>query len=178
MAIEHAGHMFKYDRIEKVAEEEKVQLISLLKNADEAKAKLDGAITKGSKVVQQVQAKQKVVEKDIKSAFKALSKALATREQSLLEKAGEISLGKQTALIMQGEELQTLRKKIAETSEMIMAAAKVYTPAEMLSAKGAIANKQEQLLKQYHDLANLEPCRSDVIPSMLGTTEVVKYISS
>ena len=70
------------------------------------------------------------------------------------------------------------RKKIAETSEMIMAAAKVYTPAEMLSAKGAIANKQEQLLKQYHDLANLEPCRSDVIPSMLGTTEVVKYISS
>ena len=175
MAIEHAGH--KYDRIEKVSEKEKVHLVSLLRSASDAKAKLDGAITKGSKVVQQVQAKQKVVEKDIKSAFKALNKALATREQALLSKAGAISLGKQTALTMQGEEFQSLSKEIIETSEMITAATKVYTPAEMLSAKGAMANKLEQLLKQYQ-VANLDPCRNDAIPSMLDTIEVIQQIKS
>ena len=175
MAIEHAGH--KYDRIEKVAEKEKVHLVSLLRSAGDAKAKLDRAITKGSQVVQQVQAKQKVVEKDIKSAFKALNKALTTREQALLAKAGEISLGKQTALTMQEEELQSLRKEMIETSEMITAATKVYTPAEMLSAKGAMAKKLEQLLKQYQ-VANLDPSRSDMIPSMLGTTEVIQQINS
>ena len=172
MAIEHAGH--KYDRIEKVAEKEKVHLVSLLRSAGDAKANLDGAITK---VVQQVQAKQKVVERDIRSAFMALNKALTTREQALLAKAGEISLGKQTALTMQGEELQSLRKEIIETSEMITAATKVYTSAEMLSAKGAMANKLEQLLKQYQ-VANLEPCKSDAIPSMLDTMEVVTHINS
>ena len=175
MAIEHAGH--KYNRIEKVAEKEKVHLVSLLRNADHAKAKLDGAITKGTKVVQQVQAKQKVVEKDIKSAFKVLNKALLMREQSLLAKASEISLGKQTALTMQGEELQTLHKEIVDTCEVITAATKVYTPAEMLSAKGAMASKLDQLLKQF-GVVSLEPCRSDVIPSMLDTSEVVKHISS
>ena len=175
MAIEHAGH--KYDRIEKVAEKEKVHLVSLLRNADHAKVKLYGAITKGSKVVQQVQAKQMVVEKDIKSAFKALNKALLAREQALLAKAGDISLGRQTALTMQGEELKTLHKEIVETCEVITAATKVYNPAEMLSAKGAMANKLDQLLKQF-GVVSLEPCRSDAIPSMLDTSEVVKHISS
>ena len=175
MAIEHAGH--KYDRIEKVAEKEKVHLVSLLRNAGDAKAKLDGAITKGSKVVQQIQANQSLVQKDIKSAFKALNKALATREQALLAKVCEISLGKQTALAMQGDELKTLRKEILETSEVITKATEVYSPAEMLSAKGAMANKIDQLLKQYQAVS-LEPCKSDVIPNMLDTTEVVQHISS
>ena len=175
MAIEHAGH--KYDRIEKVAEKEKVHLVSLLRSAGDAEAKLDGAITKGSKVVQQVQANQNLVQKDIKSAFKALNKVLAMREQALLAIAGEISLGKQVSLAMQGEELKTLRKEILETSEILTKATEVYSPAEMLSAKGAMANKIDQLLKQYQAVS-LEPCRSDVIPNMLDTTEVVQHISS
>jgi hypothetical protein len=175
MAIEHAGH--KYDRIEKVAEKEKIHLVSLLRNAADAKAKLDGAITKGSKVVQQVQANQNFVQREIKSSFKALNKALQTREQCLLAKAGEISLGKQTALVMQGEEFKTLCKEILETSEVVTRATEVYSPAEILSAKGAMANKLDQLLKQYQTVS-LEPCRSDVIPNMLDTTEVVQHISS
>ena len=175
MAIEHTGH--KYDRIEKVEEKEKERLVSLLKNADGAKVKLDSAITKGSKVAQQIQANQKVVEKDIKGAFKVLNRALADREQSLLAKAVEISLGKQTALAMQGEELKMLHKEVIETCEVVTAATEVYTPPEMLSAKGAMANKLEQLLKQYNK-ASLEPCRSDVIPSMLATSESVEHIRS
>jgi uncharacterized protein YjiK len=175
MAIEHAGH--KYDRIEKVAEKEKVLLVSHLKKATDAKAKLDGAIARGSKVGQQVQANQNLVQRDIKSAFKTLNKALLNREQYLLAKAGEISIGKQTALVMQGEELKTLRKEILETCEIISKATEVYSPAEMLSAKGAMVKKLEQLSKQYCEV-NQEPCRSDVIPSTLATTELVEHISS
>ncbi|MCG8626414.1 MAG: hypothetical protein MJE68_31000, partial [Proteobacteria bacterium] len=160
-----------------IAEKEKVHLVSLLRSAGDAKAKLDGAITKGSQVVQQVQANQNLVQKDIKSAFKVLNKALAMREQALVTKAGEISLGKQVSLAMQGEELKTLRKEILETSEIITKATEAYSPAEMLSAKGAMANKIDQLLKQYQAVS-LEPCRSDVIPNMLDTTEVVQHISS
>ena len=175
MAIEHAGH--KYDRIEKVAEKEKTHLASLLRSANDAKAKLDGAFTKSSKVVQQLQANQNVVQKDIKIAFKALSKTLINREQSLLAKAGEISIGKQAALAMQGEELKTLGKEILETCEMITKAIDVYSPAEMLSAKGAMVKKLEQLSRQYSEV-NLEPCRSGVLPSMLTTTELVEHINS
>ena len=175
MAIEHAGHT--YDRIEKLAEKEKSQLVFLLGNADSAKAKLDGAIAKGGKVVQQVQAKQKCVEKDIKSAFKALNKALLNREQALLTKAAEISLGKQTALTMQGEELKTLHKEIFETCEIVSTATKVYTPAEILSAKGTMTYRLEQLLKKFQ-VVDLEPCRSDMISSILGTSEFARHISS
>ena len=175
MAIEHTSH--KYDRIEKVEEKEKEHLVSLLKSTDGAKVKLDNAITKGSKVAQQIQANQEVVEKDIKSVFKVLNRALADREQSLLAKTIEISLGKQTALAMQGEELKMLRKEVIETCKVVTAATEVYTPAEMLSVKGTMSNKLEQLLKQYNT-ASLEPCRSDVIPSVLATSELVEHIRS
>ena len=92
---EHSGHT--YSRVEKVAEKEKADLLSTLEGASGAKAKLDDAIAKGGKVLQQIQAKQKSVEDDIESAFKALFEALQERKKALLAKAAEISLGKQTA---------------------------------------------------------------------------------
>ena len=175
MAIEHASH--KYDRIEKVAEREKMQLVLLLKDADSAKLKLSGAITMGGKVIKKIQSKQTAIEDDIKSAFKALNKALLDREKSLMRVAAEISLGKQTALAIQGEELTALQTEIANTCEIVTSATEVYTPAEMLSMKVAMTNKLKRLLKQYHGV-NLEPCRSDMIPSVLDIAELAKHISS
>ena len=172
---EHSGHT--YSRVEKVAEKEKADLLSTLEGASGAKAKLDDAMAKGGKIKQQIQAKQKSVEDDIESAFNALSEALQKRKQALLAKAAEIGLGKQTALTMQGEEFKTLRDEIAETCEMITAATQVYTPAEMLSAKKVMASKLQELVKQYREV-NLEPCRSDVMPSALDTSELVEKITS
>ena len=43
-----------------------------------------------------------------------------------------------------------LHKEIIETCEVVTAATNVYTPAEMLSAKGAMTYRLEQLLKKYH----------------------------
>ena len=173
--LDHSGH--SYNRIEKVAEKEKADLVSILGKTEGAKTKLDDAMAKGGKVKQQIQAKQKIVEDDIESAFKALNEALQKRKQVLLAKAAEIDLGKQTALTMQGEEFKMLRDEIAETCEMITAAIQIYTPAEMLSAKGAMASKLQQLVDQYREVS-LEPCRSDMMPSVLDTSELVEKITS
>ena len=90
MAIEHSGHT--YDRSEKVAEKHKGELQTSLKGADGAKVALDDALAKGKKMTQQIQHKQKSIEKDIKVTFKALVEVLSKREKSLLDKAAEISL--------------------------------------------------------------------------------------
>ena len=173
--LEHSGH--SYNRTESVAEKEKADLVAILGRAKEAKTKLNDTIAKGGKITQQIQAKQKSVEDDIDSAFKPLFEALQERKKALLAKAAEISLGKQTALTMQGEELKMLHDEIAETCEMITAATQVYTPAEMLSAKKVMASKLQKLVKQYQEV-NLEPCRSDAIPNLLDTSELVEKITS
>ena len=175
MAIEHSGHV--YDRIEKVSEKEKANLQTLLRDAEGAKAKLEGASGKGGKVIQQLKQQQKEVEKNIHSTFKTLMATLSEREKSLLAQTAEISLGKQTALTLQGEELQKLHREIAEACELIKVATQVYNPAEMLSAKGLMTNKLQQLMKCY-EAVSLEPCRSGMISSMLDTAEVVAKISS
>jgi hypothetical protein len=172
---EHSGHT--YSRVEKVADKERADLLSTLEGASGAKTKLDDAIAGGGKIMQQIQAKQKSVEDDVESAFKALFEALQERKKAVLAKAAEISLGKQTALTMQEEEFKTLRDEIAETCEMITAATQVYTPAEMLSAKKVMASKLQELVKRYQRV-DLEPCRSDAIPSMLNTSELVEKITS
>jgi sugar lactone lactonase YvrE len=173
--LEHSGH--SYNRIENVAEKEKADLVAILGRAEEAKTKLDDATTKGGKITQQIQAKQKSVEDDVESAFRALFEALQERKKALLAKAAEISLGKQTALTMQGEEFKMLRDEIAKTCEMIAAATQVYTPAEMLSAKKVMASKLQELIKQYQRV-DLEPCRSDMMPCLLDTSELVKKLTS
>ena len=172
---EHSGHT--YSRVEKIAEKEKADLLSTLKGASGAKAKLDDAVAKGGKIMQQIQAKQKSVEDDIENAFQALNEALQERKKALLAKAAEISLGKQTALTMQGEEFKILRDEISETCEIISAATQIYTPTEMLSAKKAMANKLQELVKKYQ-MISLEPCKSDMIPSVLDTSKLVEKIAT
>ena len=175
IVLKHSGHSF--DRMEVVAEKEKVDLLTSLGSADGAKSKLDDAIAKGGKVTQQIQAKQRSIEEEIENAFKALMKALQKRKETLLAKAAEISLGKQTALTIQEEEFKTLRDEIAETCEMITQATQVYTPAEMLSVKAVMADKLQLLVKRFQEV-DLEPCKSEVMPSNLDTTELVEKIES
>ena len=175
IVLKHSGHSF--DRMEVVAEKEKVDILTSLGSADDAKSKLDDAIAKGGKVTQQIQAKQRSIEEEIENAFKTLMKALRKRKETLLAKAAEISLGKQTALTIQGEEFKALRDEIAETCEMITQATQVYTPAEMLSVKTVMADKLQLLVKQFQEV-DVEPCKSEVMPSSLDTTELVDKIES
>jgi hypothetical protein len=173
--LHHKGH--NVDRVEQMATKEGGTLQSTRQNADSAKAKLDSAIADGDKVIQRLQGKQKSIEDGIDFAFKVLEKALRQRKKALLAKAAEISVGKQTALTIQGENFKILRKELVEISEMVTKATQVYSPVEMLSAKGAISNKLQQLLNEFESL-DLLPCKSDIMPSVLDTSEIADKISS
>ena len=175
MSFEHSGHT--YDRIEKVAEAQKTELSATLKSADGAKASLDDACAEGGKVMQQVQCRQKVVKENIRTTFKVLYNVLSKRETWLLAKAAETGLSKQRQLTIQGEEFSALHKEIEETCDLIATAIQSYTPTEMLSVKGAMTNRLEQLLKQCKR-ADFEPCRSDAMYILADTSELVGKISS
>ena len=175
MFMEHSGHT--YNRIEQVTAKHKGELLSSLKSAIDAKTTLDDAFANGGKVMQQIQCKQKSIEEDIRATFIALHDALFKREKCLLAKLAEISLSKQTALTIQGEELSLLRKEIAGTCEVVAADIPASTPTEMLSVKELMTDKLQQLLTQYKDV-DLEPCRSDMLRSELDTSELVEKISS
>ena len=175
--IKHLGSGHNVDRIEQVAEKEMVALESTRANAEKAKAKLDSAVADGNKVIHRIQGKQKSIEEGIERAFEALDEVLQKRKKALLAKAAEISHWKQIPLKIQREKFKTLSKELVEISGMITAATQVYTPAEMLSAKGAISYKLQQLLKQYQSL-DLVPCKSDIMPSVLDTSKLAEIISS
>ena len=172
---EHADH--KRSRMEKVAEKEKKELLVTLDEANSVKAKLEDAMAQGEKAMQRVQAKQKAVDEEIKNSFKAVYEAVRAREADLLAKSAEIALGKRTALSMQYEKLKSVHSELSATSKMITEATKAYTPAEMLSVKGAMTSTLQDTLEQFKS-CNLEPCKSEVMQTALNNTELVKEISS
>ena len=173
MAIEHTGHIC--NRIEKVAEKEKASLQSILTSTDTdgIKVKLDNAVSKGNKVMQQVKIKEKSVAELLENAFSTLMDVVLKRKMVLLAKVSNIKAD----MAVQGKRFKTLRKEIVETYEMITAALQAYTPAEMLSAKGAMMKKLKQLLEEYDNVTS-EPCKSDMVSSNFDTSELLNCISS
>ena len=174
---EHKDH--KHSLLDKVAEKEREDLLSKFKKTrtDDVKSKLDNAIAQGERMIQQVQAKQRSVEEAVESAFELFSETLQRHKRDLLNRTSEIGKGKVTALELQKEELKTLRNEVTHTCEMITAATEDYTPAEMLLVKETMATRLQQVSKDFRE-ANLEPCRSDVMPYILETSEVVEKITS
>ena len=81
--LHHKGH--SVDRVEQMAEKEKIALKSTRGSADQAKAKLDSAITHGNEVIQHIQSKQKSIEEGIDSTFKALDDALQSIIQKIIQ---------------------------------------------------------------------------------------------
>ena len=70
-----------------------------------------------------------------------------------------------------------MHKELVEVSGKITKATQMYAPVEMLSAKGVIADRLEQQLKKYQVL-DLLPYKSDIMPSMLDTSELAETINS
>ena len=175
MALKHAGH--QYDRIEDVAEKEKKDLRSLVDNAEVAKTKMENAMAQGEKTMQCVQSVKKSVDKSITTTFKKLHDALQSREVALLAKSEEICHGKVTSLSMQHDEQKQIRDKIAYTCQMILTAEQTYSPAEMLSIKRAMKERQEDLLKQFHK-CQLEPRENERIHPYLQASPICSAIAT
>ena len=109
----------------------------------------EDALAQVEKTMQRVQARKKSVNESIATEFKGLYDTLHSREVALLAKSEEVSLGKVTALTIQHDELKMVRDKVADTYQIILAAAQSYLPAEMLSTKSTMKERLQDLLKQF-----------------------------
>ena len=176
MALSHSGHT--YDRVEAVADKEREDLLSTIDKADNAAGKLEDSMGKGEKVIQNIKVKQNSVDESIKKSFQDLHAALNDREESLLAKSAEVSLGKITALKLQGEEMKRLYDELTRVCGLIKEATTTYTPEQMLAAKGIMTAKLEKIMNQFAAYG-LEPCKSDIMYSELTSdgikSEIEKY---
>ena len=167
MVLSHTGH--SYDYIEAVAESEKKDLLPLVKKAESAAGKLEDAMAKGEKSIQNIQMKKKSVDDAVNKCFKELQEALELRKKTLLAKSSEIELSKVTALKLQGEEMKRFHNEIVRVCGRIKEASEIYMPAEMLSAKGPMTEKLNGLLKLF-DAFPLDPCKSESIATDFSTS--------
>ena len=174
VVIKHASH--ECNDIDDMAEKEKADLLTSLASTAEAKSKLSDALALGDKMMQQVQAKQKSVEKDIKRSFNEIRQALCNREEALLARAGEIGVGKLAALRMQGEELKAMLDELDKTSEMVRTATQVYTPKNIISVKGVMSSKLKQLFEQFESVL-IKPGSKETILSQFNTSAILEMIS-
>ena len=172
---EHVDH--KRSRVEKVAENEKKELLVKLQEANTVKSKLAAAMKQCENTMQRVETKKKSVDEEIKRTFNVIQEALRSREAVLLAKSSKIATGKKTALSIQHEVLKKIHTELSAASKKINDATGVYTPAEMLAAKGAMTFTLQDLLKQF-EKCHLQPCKNDVMPTSLNHTDLVKEIST
>ena len=173
MALSHSGH--SYDRIEAVAESEKKDLLPLVEKAESAAGKLEDAMAKGEKSIQNIQMKKKSVDDAVNKCFKELQEALERRKETLLAKSSEIELSKVTALKLQGEEMKKFHDEIVRVCGRIKEASETYMPAEMLSAKGPMTEKLSGLLKLF-DALSLDPCKSESMTTDLNSSTITSEI--
>ena len=160
MALSHSSHNF--DRIEATAKKEKDDLLVSVSTGVTAVKKLEDAMAKGEKVIQNIKARKHSVDDEIKDCFKDLHEALHRREECLLAKSSEISLTKITALMLQIEKMEKLYREITRISGYIKEAADTYSPTEILSAKKTMAVKISLLIKEFNS-SPLDPCKNATI---------------
>jgi len=173
--LKHKDH--QYDLIEDVAEKEKKDLLALFDDTEAAKAKMENAMAQGEKTMQCVQSVKKSVDKSIKTTFKKLRDALDSREAALLAKSGEICDGKVKSLSVQHDEQKQIRDKIGYACQMIRTAAQTYSPAEVLSIKRAMKERQRDLLKQFRK-CQLEPKENERIHAFLQASPICSAIAT
>ena len=171
--VSHSDH--SYDRIEATAEKEKSDLLVVIDESDDATTKLENAMAKGEKVIQNIKTKQQSVDEEIRECFKNLVETLHCREESLLARSSEVGLTKVTALMLQIEELKKNFNEISRVRGYIKEAVHTYTPAEMLSAKKAMTIKLASLIKQFN-ACSLNPCRNDMVCVKFDTASIDEEI--
>lgn len=171
--LSHSGHT--YDHVDAVADKEREDMLSIVENASNAIKKLENAMGKNEKVAQNISNKQNSVEQKIKESFKELYEVLHDREDTLLAKSAEISLGKITALKLQSEDIKKMYDELNRISQLVKEATKEYTPEQMLSTKGIMTAKFDKVMKQF-DACSLEPCKTDIMHSDLESAQIKEDI--
>ncbi|XP_064387342.1 E3 ubiquitin-protein ligase TRIM71-like [Halichondria panicea] len=166
-----------YEEMDSAREKEISELISYLGKAEAAKGKLKNSISQVEKVMQGVQAKHKEVDQKINEMFNHLQCKLKARKNALLAKSADVALGKETALTLQGEELKKMEHSLSEICSKLESVTQEYTAVEMLSAKHPITIRAQQLLDTF-DISSLDPCKLDIMPVSLLSTQLENEIDA
>ena len=166
-----------YEEMDSVREKEKSELISCLGKTEAAKDKLKNSISRVEKVMQGVQANHKEVDQKINDIFNHLQHKLKARKDALLAKSADVALGKETALTLQGEELKKMDNSLSEICSKLELVTQEYTAVEMLSAKQPITIRAQQLLDTF-DKCSLDPCKLDIMPVSLSSTQLENEIDA
>ncbi|XP_064387734.1 E3 ubiquitin-protein ligase TRIM71-like [Halichondria panicea] len=166
-----------YEEMDSVREKEKSELISCLGKTEAAKDKLKNSILQVEKVMQGVQAKHKEVDQKINDIFNHLQRKLKARKDALLAKSADVALGKETALTLQSEELKIMENALSEICSKLESVTEKYTAVEMLSAKQPITIRAQQLLDNF-DKCSLDPCKLDIMPVSLSSTQLENEIDA
>ncbi|XP_064388609.1 E3 ubiquitin-protein ligase TRIM71-like [Halichondria panicea] len=167
-----------YEEMDSVREKEKSELISYLGKTEAAKDKLKNSISRVEKVMQGVQANHKEVDQKINDIFNHLQRKLKARKDALLAKSADVALGKETALTLQSEELKKMEDSFSEICSKLESVTQEYTAVEMLSAKQPITIRAQQLLGKFDKICSLDPCKLDIMPVSLLSTQLENEIDT
>ena len=172
--IEHKDH--EHTNLSKIAKQHKDEMQSMLDPASDAVATLDNAIGSSGKMMQQVQSCSKAVDSSIEKVFAQLQDAIQKRKFKLLAQRKEITMAKETALVLQKEDFQHMKKEITQFVEAITDVLQTHTDEEVVGMRRLLQVELSRVLGQFQNLS-LSLSESDLMPVSLDPSSLLQNIA-
>ena len=171
--LEHSDHDRAYP--EDVAERERASLMETLKEAEDALAKLEAAITSREDMKKLIRIQTDEVNEKIAQEFKMIYVSLQAREKALHSKCEEFANQKLTVLSMETEEIENLKRSLTFSTQTA-SGVQTHSPAELLSTKKPIQENLQNRLAVFSQLG-LEVCESNDISVVFDKTAIDEAVS-
>ena len=172
--IKHDGH--ERTDLSEIAKEQRGEMKSLLEPASEAMATLDDAMGSSDKMMQRVQSRSKVVDDSLEKIFGQLHDAIEKRKSELLAKRKEITIAKETALVLQREEFHCMKKEIAKFVDTITDVLQTHTDEEVVGLRRLLQVELTGVLGRFQSFS-LGLSESDVMPTVLEPSSLLQNIT-
>ena len=173
VVMEHSAHECSY-LSEEVGNKQKEELGESVKELESTLTTLEAAIESVEKEKQEVDHSKELRKKEITKRFEDYHRALSARERVLLQKCDKVAVQKQNLLSRQSENIQSVRDKVAFTSQFTLSTCS-YSASEFLITKKFIQQCARDRLKSSRCLV-LKPYETGAITVEFDTS-VHKLIS-
>ena len=163
LLIKHKDH--EHADLAAVAKHQKQELKFILEPAHDANTALGNATEESEEMIQKVQNQSRSIDDTIQYVFDELKEALEEQRSSLLAKNKERSMAKVTALTLQKEKIELLKKKIAAYAENVTELLQTYTDEEVAALGGFLHAELDSSLSEFEDTP-LKPSETDNMPAL------------
>ena len=164
LLIKHKDH--EHADLAAVAKHQKQELKFILEPAHDANTALRNAMEESEEMIQKVQNQSRSIDDTIQYVFDELKEALEQQRSSLLAKNKERSMAKVTALTLQKEKIDLLKKRIAAYTENVTELLQTYTDEEVAALGGFLHAELDSSLSEFEDTP-LKPIETDNTPVLL-----------